>query len=140
MSNVFFATDLLFSLLFFCLTFLRYKHTIDFFYLDLLYLDQRQFLAILFDLFICSIFFLRYLFYLMVSSDSRPPGIFFLKNMVFVPCFVLIFEVRFSFLKSVESISALKKCPASARILFSLSPFLKVEIYNLFYFIFILSI
>ena len=36
-------------------------------YLDFLYLDNQQFLAILFDLFFCTIF-LRCLFYLMVSS------------------------------------------------------------------------
>ena len=44
---------------------------------------------------------------------------FFLKrNMVFCALFLLIFAVKFSFLRSIESIFVLKKCPACAEILF----------------------
>ena len=57
LSDVFFGSYLLFRLFVFCLTFLRYKLTIYFFYFGLLYLDQQLFLAILFDLFLSPIIF-----------------------------------------------------------------------------------
>ena len=71
---------------------------------------------------------------------SRSFGIFFLKKYGFSALFLLIFVVKFSFLKSTESISVLKKRPASAGILFFLSRFLEVQTYNLFYFILIFCI
>ena len=61
-------------------------------------------------------------------------NIFFKKIYGFSALFLLIFVVKLSFLKSIESISVLKKCPASAGILlFFLSYFLEVQTYNLFY-------
>ena len=63
-------------------------------------------------------YFFRYVFCLMVSSFSRSFGIFFFFKCGFSALFLLIFVVKFSFLKSIESISVLKKCPASAGILF----------------------
>ena len=87
------------------------------FYLDLLYLANRQFLAILFDLFLCLIFFQVFIFYflrLFRLFQDLLDFFFFLKKRFFC----IIFVVEFSFLKSVESISFLKKYPASAGILF----------------------
>ena len=62
--------------------------------------------------------FLRYLFHLMVSSVSIFFGIFLKNIYTFSALFLLIFVVKFSFSKSVESISVLKRCPACAGILF----------------------
>ena len=42
-------------------------------------------------------YFLRQLFSLMVSFVSRSFGIFFLKNIVFVPCFFLFLQLDFHF-------------------------------------------
>ena len=42
----------------------------------------------------------------------------FFKKYGFLALFLLIFKVKFSFLKSIESMSVVKKCPASAGILF----------------------
>ena len=78
-----------------------------------------------------------FLFWLMVSSVSRSFGIIFLKKYGFLALFLLNFVDNFSFLKSI---SVLKKCPASAGILFFFSRFLEVQTYNLFYFVLIFCI
>ena len=54
--------------------------------------------------------------------------------MVFLPCFFYFFSQIFIFIVCV-SISVVKKCPASAVILVFLSRILKVQTYNIFYFI-----
>ena len=58
-----------------------------------------------------------------VLSALGSAQIFFSKKYGFAILFLLIFVVKFSFLRSVESISVLKKCAASAGILFVVSFF-----------------
>ena len=91
--------------------------TYNLFYLDLLYLDNVQFLAIW-----LIYFFVQYFFLVLILFDCFVYfSIFsniFLNKYGFSSSFLLIFEVKFSFLKSIESIYVLKKCPASAGILF----------------------
>ena len=113
--------------------------TYNLFYLDLLYLDNEPFLAILFDLFLCPIFFLGtyFVWLFRLFQDLLE---YFLKKYGFSILFFLIFAVKFSFLNTIESVSVLKICPASARILFFLSLFLEVRTYNLYYYYIFLKI
>ena len=77
------------------------------FYVDLLYLDNQQFLANLFDLYVSPISFEVLVLFVGFACFK----IFwntFLKKYCFSALFLLIFVVKFSFLKSVESISVLK--------------------------------
>ena len=108
-SNIFLGTSFLFSLLFFCLILWRYK-LIIFFYLEILYLDRKPFLAILLDLFFCPIFFEILILFDGLVCFKMFSNVFF-KKYGLSPLFLLIFVVSFSFLKSVESISLLKKFP-----------------------------
>ena len=103
-----------------------------FFYLEILYLDNKYFSAILFDLFFCPIFFeILILFDGLVCFKMFWKTFF--KNYGFSPLFLLIFVVSFSFSKSVESICVLGKSPASAGILFFFLVFLTYK--PLIYFI-----
>ena len=122
-----------------CVIFWRYKHIIFFFCLEILYLDNKQFLAISFDLFFCPIFFeILILFHGLVCFKMFLKTFF--KNYGLSSLFLLIFVVSVSFSKSVQSISVLEKSPAPAGILFFFSHFLEVQTYNLFYFILIFCI
>ena len=105
--------------------------TYNLFYLDFLYLGNQKFLVILFYLFLCPIFF-RYLFCLMVSSVWRYVGIYIFLKYGFCALFLLIFAVKFWFLKSIESISVLKKWTASASILFFCVNFWRYQHMNYF--------
>ena len=102
------------------------------FYLNLLYLDNQQFLAVLVDLFLCPIFS----YVLILFEGSVCFKIFwnsFYKKHDFLALLLLIFEDRFSFLKFVESISVLKKCTASAGLFFFCLIFLNYK--HIIYFI-----
>ena len=87
------------------------------FSLDLLYRDNEQFLAILFGLFPCQIFFEVLLLFDSFVCFKIFWNIFCEKYGFYALCLV-IFVVRFTVLRSVDSICVLKTCPASAGILF----------------------
>ena len=92
------------------------------FYLDLLYLDKQQFLVILFDWFLCQIFFEVLILFDGLVSFKIFWNISF-KKYGFRALFLLIVVVRFSFLKCLESIFFLKKRPSPAGIFFFFSFF-----------------
>ena len=88
-----------------------------FFCVEILYLDNKHFLAISFDLFFCPIFFeILILFHGLVCFKMFLKTFF--KNYGLSSLFLLIFVVSVSFSKSVQSISVLEKSPAPAGILF----------------------
>ena len=101
---------------FFCLIFSRYKHIIYFILNFCIQITSS------FQLFYFIYFLVQYFFQVLILFDAFVYfNIFsniFLKKYGFSSCFLVTFVVKFSFLKSIESISVLKKCPASAGILF----------------------
>ena len=98
----------------FFIVFLSYSLEVQtynfFFYLEILYLDRKPFLAILLDLSFCPIFFEILILFDGLVCFKMFSNVFF-KKYGLSPLFLLIFVVSFSFLKSVESISLLKKFP-----------------------------
>ena len=100
-SNISFGTQLLFCLLFFVIFFGGTNIGFILFDLEISYTDNKQFLAILFDLFFCPIFFYILIFFECVVRFKRFQKMFF-KKYFLSPLFLLIFVVSFSFSKSVE--------------------------------------
>ena len=103
--------------------------TYNLFYLDLLYLDNQQFLGILFDLFFLSNVFLAtyFVWWFRLFQDLLEYS--FEKNMVFLPSFcswIFIFKVFWINFCS-------DKMPSICRNIMFLSHFLEVQTYNLFY-------
>ena len=103
---------------FFFLVFWRYKH-INYFIWSLSFVSSKRahFSYFTWLISLSKIFWGTYfIWWFRLFQDLFE--YFFLKKYSFSSFFLLIFVVKFSFSKSVESISVLKRCPACAGILF----------------------